>query len=39
MDKEIYYQPIHMASIDSAFANEGKMLKPYLEYEDGKKNI
>ena len=26
-----------MASIYSAFANEGKMVKPYLEYEDGKK--
>lgn len=34
---DLLINPIHMASIYSAFANEGKMLKPYLEYEDGKK--
>ena len=28
---EILVNPIHMASIYSAFANEGNMLKPYLE--------
>ena len=34
---DLLINPIHMASIYSAFANEGKMVKPYLEYEDGKK--
>lgn len=28
--------PIHMASIYSAFANEGNMIKPYLEYREDK---
>ena len=31
---EILVNPIHMASIYSAFANDGNMLKPYLEYKD-----
>ncbi len=31
--------PIHMAAIYSAFANQGDMLKPYLEYSDGKTEI
>ena len=35
----VLVNPIHMASIYSAFANEGNMLKPYLEYADGKTEI
>ena len=31
---EILVNPIHMASIYSAFANEGNMLKPYLEIKE-----
>lgn len=31
---EILVNPIHMASIYSAFANEGNMLKPYLEINE-----
>lgn len=31
---EILVNPIHMASIYSAFANEGNMIKPYIEYKD-----
>lgn len=31
---EILVNPIHMASIYSAFANEGNMLKPYLEIRE-----
>ena len=31
---EILVNPIHMASIYSAFANEGNMIKPYLEMKD-----
>lgn len=31
---EILVNPIHMASIYSAFANEGNMIKPYLEVKD-----
>lgn len=30
---EILVNPIHMASIYSAFVNEGNMLKPYIEYK------
>ena len=33
---EILVNPIHMASIYSAFANDGNMIKPYIEYKDGK---
>lgn len=32
----ILVNPIHMASIYSAFANNGNMVKPYIEYENGK---
>ena len=28
--------PIHMASIYSAFVNEGNMVKPYIEYKENK---
>ncbi len=31
---KILVNPIHMASIYSAFVNEGNMIKPYLEYKD-----
>lgn len=34
---EILVNPIHMASIYSAFANDGNMIKPYLEIKDGNK--
>lgn len=30
---EVLVNPIHMASIYSAFVNEGNMIKPYLEYK------
>ncbi len=33
---QILVNPIHMASIYSAFANDGNMIKPYLEYKDNK---
>lgn len=33
---DLLVNPIHMASIYSAFANNGKMVKPYLEYSNGK---
>jgi len=33
---EILVNPIHMASIYSAFANEGNMIKPYLEVIENK---
>ena len=33
---DLLVNPIHMASIYSAFANEGKMVKPYVVYEQGK---
>lgn len=33
---DLLINPIHMASIYSAFANEGTMVKPYLEYKEGK---
>ena len=32
----ILVNPIHMASIYSAFANGGSMIKPYLEYDESK---
>jgi len=31
---DILVNPIHMASIYSAFANEGNMVKPYIEYKE-----
>ncbi len=31
---EILVNPVHMASIYSAFANSGNMVKPYLEYKE-----
>ena len=34
---EILVNPIHMASIYSAFANDGNMVKPYLEKKDNDK--
>ena len=33
---EVLVNPIHMASIYSAFCNEGNMIKPYLEYKENK---
>lgn len=33
---QILVNPIHMASIYSAFANDGNMIKPYLEYKENK---
>lgn len=33
---DILVNPIHMASIYSAFTNNGNMVKPYIEYENGK---
>lgn len=33
---EILVNPVHMASIYSAFYNEGNMIKPYLEYTENK---
>lgn len=33
---EILVNPIHMASIYSAFENEGNMVKPYIEYKEDK---
>lgn len=33
---DILVNPIHMASIYSSFANNGNMVKPYIEYENGK---
>lgn len=32
----ILVNPIHMASIYSAFANSGDMIKPYIEYDESK---
>ncbi len=34
---KVLVNPIHMASIYSAFVNDGNMIKPYLEYKDNKK--
>ena len=36
---DILINPIHMASIYSAFANEGNMIKPYIEYNDRKTTV
>lgn len=33
---EILVNPVHMASIYSAFVNDGNMIKPYLEYKEEK---
>lgn len=33
---DILVNPIHMASIYSAFSNNGNMVKPYINYNDGK---
>ena len=33
---QVLVNPIHMASIYSAFENEGNMIKPYLEYKENK---
>lgn len=33
---QILVNPIHMASIYSAFLNDGNMIKPYLEYKEDK---
>jgi len=33
---EILVNPIHMASIYSAFVNDGNMVKPYIEYKENK---
>ena len=33
---QILVNPVHMASIYSAFANDGNMIKPYLEYKENK---
>ena len=33
---DLLVNPIHMASIYSAFANGGNMVKPYVEYNEGK---
>ena len=33
---QVLVNPIHMASIYSAFENEGNMIKPYLEYKEDK---
>lgn len=34
---QVLVNPIHMASIYSAFSNNGNMVKPYLEYSEDKK--
>ncbi len=36
---DVLVNPIHMASIYSAFVNHGNMIKPYLEYQEGKVDI
>ena len=33
---QVLVNPIHMASIYSAFSNDGNMIKPYLEYKENK---
>lgn len=35
---EVLVNPIHMASIYSAFVNDGNMIKPYLEFKEDAKN-
>ena len=34
---DILVNPIFMASVYSAFANDGNMIKPYIEYDESKK--
>ena len=36
---DLLVNPIHMASIYSAFANGGSMVKPYIEYSNGETEI
>ena len=36
---DLLLNPIHMASIYSAFANGGSMVKPYIEYNNGETEI
>lgn len=36
---DILVNPIHMASIYSAFANDGNMIKPYIEYNERKVTV
>ena len=36
---DLLINPIHMASIYSAFANQGSMVKPYIEYNNGETEI
>ena len=36
---DLLVNPIHMASIYSAFANGGNMVKPYIEYNNGETEI
>ena len=31
---KVLVNPLHMASMYSAFANEGNMIKPYIEYKE-----
>ena len=33
---EVLVNPVHMASVYSAFVNEGNMVKPYIEYKEDK---
>lgn len=33
---QVLVNPVHMASVYSAFLNEGNMIKPYLEYKEDK---
>ena len=35
----VLVNPIHMASIYSAFVNNGSMIKPYLEYRNGERQV
>lgn len=35
---EVLINPIHLASMYSAFVNDGNMIKPYLEYKDNASN-
>ena len=33
---QVLVNPLHLACIYSAFFNEGNMISPYLEYQEGK---
>lgn len=35
----VLVNPVHMASIYSSFVNDGDMVKPYLEYKNGERQI